>query len=636
MGNYYGTSGDDRLVGTNADDYLWGGGGDDMLWGKGGANELRPGLGNDTVGGGGDDTVSYMALNGSYSPAITVDLSSKVAKDGDQVSLVYEGYSYVDTLKNIEHVTGSSSGDKITGDSGANKIQGYGGNDTLDGGAGSDTAVYKGDLSDYDISYDSGTKKVYVTDKRSLAERKADDVHYYAHEGTDELKNFEKYKFGGTTYTLDQILPDDYADYVGDLTEPYGNVQMGSKAKGEIERGWDSDAFKVYLYAGTEYRFYLNGADTYDGTLPDPYLRLYTSAGTWQATDNNDGEGKNAYISYTPTSSGTYYLQAWGYSSSETGTYTLIAKSGDDDHLVGTWMKDYFWGGDGADTIDGGGGDDHLYGDAGNDVIHGGSGNDWIDGGYGHDWMDGGDGHDYLYGYEGNDTIKGGAGNDDLYGGNGHDDLAGNDGHDWVYGGGGNDSVYGGNDDDHVYGDEGNDHAYGGAGNDTVSGGDGNDKVYGDKGDDDIAGGNGKDMVWGGDGNDTVYGGNDADKVWGGKGHDYVYGGAGDDKVYGDQGNDYLYGNKGKDKLYAGGGNDRLWGGEHADHFVFGKGHGKNTIEDFENNYDKIVITKGANHYGQLSVTDTGPDVEVAWANTKVIIEDTKWSDIGSEDFLFI
>ncbi len=651
------------------DDWIYGGNGNDILFGKtGGGDVFRPEIGNDIIGGGNksdeaNDWVDYRSTT-SDDPhgGITVDLSDKYTKHaattGSDVDLnvvdVVSGVGYVDNINNIEHVMGSNGDDDITGDELDNRIGGYAGDDTLDGGAGTDTAVYEGDLEDYTITRSGDT--LTVTDNRGFWEVVSDaSGHFYLDEGTDTLTNFEKFQFNGVEYDLADILPDDYADLVGDLSEPYGSVPMGSKAEGEIEQGWDSDIFSVTLDAGTEYRFYMNGADTFDGTLSDPYLRVYTSSGSleWDAIDNDSGEGSNAYISYTPTSSGTYYLQAWGYTSSETGTYTLIAKSGADDYLVGSSEGDYYWGGDGADTIYGGDGGDHLYGDAGNDEIHGGDGADRIEGWYGHDWIDGGEGYDVIYGNDGHDTIYGGESYDDLYGGNGNDvlkgeegsdylygdsgndDLAGGDGNDLIYGGNGNDKVYGGNDDDSVYGDAGNDTVSGGAGNDNVSGNDGNDSLYGDDGHDDIAGGDGRDKIWSGNGNDTAYGGNGNDKVWGDDGNDIVYGGAGNDYVIGGKHDDTLYGNKGQDRLYAGGGKDHLWGGDHADVFVFGKSHGKNWIEDFENGSDRIEITKGASDYGDLTVTDIGDDVKIAWANTTVILEDTKWSDIGAGDFIF-
>ncbi len=89
----------------------------------------------------------------------------------------------------------------------------------------------------------------------------------------------------------------------------------------------DRDVFAVSLTAGRTYHFEELGAATGDGTVSDGYLRLLTSsgAGTVLASDDDGGVGSNARIVYTPTTSGTYYLQAGSFSDFGTGTYRVFA-----------------------------------------------------------------------------------------------------------------------------------------------------------------------------------------------------------------------------------------------------------------------------------------------------------------------
>jgi len=91
------------------------------------------GMGNDTVDGrGGYDSVFYGY--GNPTAGVNVNLATGLAQDG---------FGTVDTLLNIEGVSGSELDDTLTGNAGDNRLEGRGGNDTLDGGAGNDWARYE-------------------------------------------------------------------------------------------------------------------------------------------------------------------------------------------------------------------------------------------------------------------------------------------------------------------------------------------------------------------------------------------------------------------------------------------------------------------------------------------------------------
>ena len=99
-------------------------------------------------------------------------------------------------------------------------------------------------------------------------------------------------------------------------------VDVGGSVTGDISSRTDFDQFRVDLEAGTRYQIDLEGAPTSRGTLPDPYLGLRDTDGSFEADNESSGVGDNAREIYTPTATGTYYVRV-GEVDGETGTYTL-------------------------------------------------------------------------------------------------------------------------------------------------------------------------------------------------------------------------------------------------------------------------------------------------------------------------
>ncbi len=116
-------------------DYSVPGGGDTLNGGEGN-DTLVAGSGYDTIDGGeGTDMVDYSTA----SSGVNVDLTNTDAQDTQG--------SGMDTITNVENVSGSDFADTITGDENANVIYGNGGDDTIIYGTGGDT-VYGGDGDD--------------------------------------------------------------------------------------------------------------------------------------------------------------------------------------------------------------------------------------------------------------------------------------------------------------------------------------------------------------------------------------------------------------------------------------------------------------------------------------------------------
>jgi subtilisin-like proprotein convertase family protein/subtilisin family serine protease len=129
------------------------------------------------------------------------------------------------------------------------------------------------------------------------------------------------------TYTI-TVWQDELASTASAASIPVNSIS----GVGHI--GWQgdvSDWYKVTLVAGVQYEFDLIGADG-DGaaaglTLADPYLVLRDSTGTSLSFNNDSGLTHNSRIFYTPTTTGTYFLDAQEFSNDAFGTYKVIVNS---------------------------------------------------------------------------------------------------------------------------------------------------------------------------------------------------------------------------------------------------------------------------------------------------------------------
>lgn len=284
------------------------------------------------------------------------------------------------------------------------------------------------------------------------------------------------------------------------------------------------------------------------------------------------------------------------------------------DNLIGTTymgvdLSDNIYGYGGNDTITGGGGSDRIYGGDGDDIIfasysvmdvnYGGSdvisgegGNDTIVLGPGFNSVSGGDGDDIFVSY--------GVGNGNFSGGTGTDVIVLQNYNGWDGGhpsesllqigtisdveliqsqstlpsyivlSGGTVDFSGSTiiDFDGIRGDE------------TAA-----DTIYATRFYNSATSTYSGAIVDGLGGDDTIYGSILGDTLRGGNGADILDGGAGGDVLRGDAGDDVLFG---------GAGNDSLYGGAGADWFWFEVGQGIDTIYDWADGVDKIVVGSSA------------------------------------------
>lgn len=102
-------------------------------------------------------------------------------------------------------------------------------------------------------------------------------------------------------------------------------ISSGSYVQGYINFSGDQDWYRIQLTAGQTYTFRLDGFG--QNALPDAFIRLYNSAGVQIAADDDSGPLQNSSLTFTATTSGTFYIAAGAYGSN-TGQYLLTANAG--------------------------------------------------------------------------------------------------------------------------------------------------------------------------------------------------------------------------------------------------------------------------------------------------------------------
>lgn len=310
------------------------------------------------------------------------------------------------------------------------------------------------------------------------------------------------------------------------------------------------------------------------------------------------------------------------------GNDFVLGKAGND-NLVGDKGKDSIFGGSDRDWVAGNEGDDLINGNDGNDVINGNQNNDVIRGGKGNDLLRGGQDSDLIWGDRGNDTLLGDKGNDTIFGGVKELEVGDRNGSDLLLGGSGDDVLNGNEGNDTLWGDEGNDTVRGGSDSDILLGDSGNDKLFGDLGNDSLCGDDGDDTLYGGNGSDIPIGSSgEKDYLCGGDGNDFLFGNEGEDWLNGEAGNDSLYGGKDNDTLKGGDGNDWLSGdfgndilkgGNGSDRFLLSPDFGADTILDFTDNIDFLVLDDNLS-FSQLTINQNSDGTAIGINNTGEIL----------------
>lgn len=172
---------------------------DDRLVGDGGDNRFEPLSGADYLhGGGGTDRVAYhndhfFLGNGNYVVGIDADLAKKQIVDTSGV--------HVDTVIDIENVTGSNLDDVIRGNAKANRLDGRDGDDLLIGRGGGDGL--NGNGGNDDLRGGGGNDWLFGDSGNDLLLGGGGSDDLFGHTGNDVLSG------GGGNDMLDGGVGDD-------------------------------------------------------------------------------------------------------------------------------------------------------------------------------------------------------------------------------------------------------------------------------------------------------------------------------------------------------------------------------------------------------------------------------------------
>jgi Ca2+-binding RTX toxin-like protein len=269
----------------------------DILTGSTGNNELEGGNGNDVINGAaGTDTVSYA----SATKAVKVSLALTTAQNTLGAG--------IDTLSNLENLTGSIFNDTLTGNAAANILNGGFGADTMIGGANNDT---------------------YIVDNE------ADIVTELAGAGTDTIQSSVTFSLVNAANVENLVLTG--TSVIDGIGNDLNNSITGNSAANVINGGVGADT----MIGGA-------GNDTYIVDNVGDRITEGTNAGidtvqssvTYTLANNNNVENL--------TLTGSAAINATG---NTMAINTLIGNSGNN-VLTGGMARDLLTGNAGSDTFD--------------------------------------------------------------------------------------------------------------------------------------------------------------------------------------------------------------------------------------------------------------------------------------------
>ncbi|MFA9372919.1 MAG: hypothetical protein ACERKK_02065, partial [Poseidonibacter sp.] len=516
---------------------------------------------NGSTHGANGDTVDYTNLQNqkdglNFTGEVSVDyIIADLSGATDTVTIKSSGTDVVDTLENIENITGSAGNDTITGDGNKNTLKGQEGDDIIAGGAGDDYIDGGTDTNGDTVNYSDASSGINVNlgidgvsqnvgggaGNDTLTD--IENVIGSAYADVFKGNNNEANTFNGGITDLSNLNSEhindenDTVDY-SSLTGANDKivVDLSNTASANVDVTLSSVAQESDTLVNIENVIGTSGNDTFTGNRDSNSLNAGDGDDTFYVKEaaisgesdiivggNNTSIGDT--VDFSQVSDNTLYVdvnlssQSLELKNTSNTTVRNDNVSGIE-NIVGTDNEDFITGDNSNNTLKGEAGTDTIRGNDGDDYILGGANTDDNTTATQYEYLDGGAGADIIYGGAGNDSILGGIGD-------GKDTLYGEAGNDIIYAGAGVDTVYAGLDNDFISGEAGTDLLYGGLGNDEIKGGSESDIIYGDD-----------DQVSAGGGDDTLYGDSGDDIIYAGSGNDTLFGGANDDILHGDTGVD--------------------------------------------------------------------------------------------------
>lgn len=273
-------------------------------------------------------------------------------------------------------INGTPGNDTLTGKDGNDTINGFAGNDILNGGKGND--FLSGGLGADTLNGGAGN------DTLELADGYETNSSVNGGAGRDELRVLDTTQ---QRFTISATQAGSVLDTNSNHTFTFSGIESISTFSATDRFDFSSGIGNITVNGGADDDYF-----NFTGNALGTNISLIGGDGAADTLNIRDTDATGLVITMTGDNKG---------SARENGGATV--------RFTGIEEVDV---GDGNDVMTGSAFADYFFGGNGNDTLNGGNGNDTLRSGFGSDVVSGGAGDDTLYGREGDDTLNGGADND--------------------------------------------------------------------------------------------------------------------------------------------------------------------------------------------------------------------------------